>query len=344
MNFPTATLLASIGLCSATSAQSFNVDLGVASVGTPSASYGGAGGSPGVWNGIDPSGAQAPQALVDLFGAPTNVTLSMPVSGGVSTANPCLMGEDRLLLEDYVDPLPGGAYVFEGIANGNYTVICYSFAPDDFTLTTDIDVLGGAGGVQVVGGYDWCSTMTQGQLDTFSMHTVNVTDGTITVTYSQGATLFETFNGFQIVSGIGPVGTNYCTAANNSTGSPSTMRASGSSVVSDASFTLRTSGLPTNQFGIFLASRSQAFIPGTNGTSNGNLCLGGVIGRFNRPGEILLSGTTGEFNLFMNLSQFPQGAGVVAVMPGDTWNFQAWHRSSVGLGSNFSDGLEVPFQ
>lgn len=344
MNVPTATLLATIGLCGVSSAQSFNVDLGIVALGTPSPSYGGAGGSPGFWNGIDPSGAQGPQPLLDLSGAPSNVVLSMPVGGGVSTPNPCLTGEDQLLLGDFTDPLPGGAYVFEGLTNGAYTVISYSFAPDDFTLTTDINVLGGAGGVQVVGGYDWCTTMSQGQLDTYSMHTVNVTDGIITVTYDAGATSFETFNGFQIVSGIGPVGTNYCMAANNVTGGPSTILASGSGVVSDANFRLRASGLPSNQFGIFLASTIQAFLPGTNGTSNGNLCLGGSIGRFNRPGEILSTGSTGEFSLLMDLNQFPQGSGVVAVMPGETWNFQAWHRSAVGLGSNFSDGLTVSFQ
>ena len=38
--------------------------------------------------------------------------------------------------------------------------------------------------------------------------------------------------------------------------------------------------------------------------------------------------------------------GLVAVMPGDTWNFQAWHRDFVGgsVTSNFSDGLSVDFR
>jgi hypothetical protein len=30
-------------------------------------------------------------------------------------------------------------------------------------------------------------------------------------------------------------------------------------------------------------------------------------------------------------------------MAGQTWNFQAWHRDQVGLGSNFTDGLEIQF-
>ena len=325
-------------------AQSFNIDLGVSTVGVPSSTYGGAAGSPGVWNGIDPSGSTGPYPLVDLSGAPTGVTLTTPVSGGVSFSNPCLAGDDRLLLEDFTDPLPGGAYVFSGLQNQSYTVICYSFAPDDFNLTTDISVVGGMGGTQTVGGYDWCATMMQGQLDTYSLHTVSVTDGTITITYDAGATLYETFNGFQIVAGSVNIGSNYCMAAHNATGSPSSMAASGSDLASDNLFTLRATGLPTNQFGIFLTSMTQGYVVGVNGTSNGNLCIGGVIGRLIAPGQILSSGATGEFQLPLDLNQLPQGNGVVSVMPGQTWNFQAWHRSNIGLGSNFSDGLEVLFR
>ena len=141
----------------------------------------------------------------------------------------------------------------------------------------------------------------------------------------------------------GGIGMNYCMAAANSTGSASSMAASGSLAVVDNNFTLAANGLPTNQFGIFVASMTQGFVPGTNGTSNGNLCLGGAIGRFSRPGEILSSGSAGVFALPVDLTSVPLGNGVVSVMAGETWNFQAWHRDGVGLGSNFTDGLEVTF-
>ena len=149
-------------------------------------------------------------------------------------------------------------------------------------------------------------------------------------------------NAFQIreVSG-GSLGSNYCVAANNTTGVPGAMFATGSLIASNDDLTLGATNLPVNQFGIFLASMTQGFNMGTNGTSNGNLCLGGAIGRFN---TIRNSGAAGEFTLTVGTQMIPQGGGTVAIMAGQTWNFQAWHREGAGLGSNFTDGLEVMFQ
>lgn len=140
------------------------------------------------------------------------------------------------------------------------------------------------------------------------------------------------------------VGTNYCVAALNSTGTIGVMSASGSPVAAANDLTLNAFSLPLNQFGIFVTSMTQAFIPGANGTSNGNLCLAGAVGRFTLPSQIISSGMSGTLSLDVNLTQFPQGAGTVAVLSGQTWNFQAWHRDGVGLGSNFTDGLQIDFQ
>ncbi len=143
----------------------------------------------------------------------------------------------------------------------------------------------------------------------------------------------------------GGLGTNYCgPGPANSTGASGVMSASGSVVASANNLTVTASSLPPSQFGIFVTSRTQGFIPNAGGTSNGNICLGGVIGRFFQPSQILSTGSTGEFSLQLPLASFPQGNGTVAVIAGDTWNFQAWHRDSVGLGSNFTDGYEVQFQ
>ena len=141
------------------------------------------------------------------------------------------------------------------------------------------------------------------------------------------------------------LGTTYCgPAAVNSTGSPGIVTATGSAVVSANSLTLVAEGLPANQFGIFLTSRTQAFVPGAGGTSNGNICLGGMIGRFALPSQILNSGGAGTFSFAADLTAFPQGSGFVPVAAGETWNFQAWYRDPVGLGSNFTDGVEIAFQ
>ena len=145
------------------------------------------------------------------------------------------------------------------------------------------------------------------------------------------------------VGGPGPIGTNYCSANANSTGNAGSISGFGETRVSANDVTLTASNLPPNQFGILIVSATQGFVPNAGGTSNGNLCLGGAIGRYVGPGEILSSGAAGEFSLAIDLGLIPQGGGTTATMAGDTWNFQAWHRDAVGLGSNFTDGIEIVF-
>ena len=142
----------------------------------------------------------------------------------------------------------------------------------------------------------------------------------------------------------GELGTNYCTAVVNSTGVAATMGASGSTNIAANNLALNASDMPNNQFGIFVTSMTQGFVAGAGGTSNGNLCVGGSIGRFSLPNQILTTGGNGSFDLTVDLSMVPQGASFTAVSSGDTWNFQAWYRDGVGLGSNFTDGLEITFQ
>ena len=143
--------------------------------------------------------------------------------------------------------------------------------------------------------------------------------------------------------GPGPVGTNYCSANVNSTGNTASISGFGETSVASNDLTLTASDLPANQFGIIVVSATQGFVPNAGGTSNGNLCLGGAIGRYVGPGEILSSGGAGEFSLAIDLGVIPQGGGTTATVAGDTWNFQAWYRDGVGLGSNFTDGIEISF-
>ena len=142
---------------------------------------------------------------------------------------------------------------------------------------------------------------------------------------------------------FGNLGTNYCTPVPNSTGVPGVVEASGSRLVSSDNFSLTAKALPARQFGIFLAAPLQGYIPGAGGTSNGNLCLSGAIGQFVQAGQVKHSGAAGEFSMQVPLTQVPQLGGFISVLPGDTWNFQAWHRDTVGLGSNFTNGVEVEF-
>ncbi len=143
----------------------------------------------------------------------------------------------------------------------------------------------------------------------------------------------------------GTVGTNYCTAAQNSTGAAAAMSATGSAVAASNDLTLAGSSLPQNSFGFFLTSTVQGFVANPGG-SQGNLCLAGSIGRYVGPGQIKNSGATGQISLLVDLTQHPTPNGGVVVTAGQTWNFQAWYRDVVGgsATSNFTDGLSVTFQ
>ena len=145
--------------------------------------------------------------------------------------------------------------------------------------------------------------------------------------------------------GGGGLGTSYCTpAVANSTGNPAVFSASGSASVAANNLVLQANDLPNNAFGFFLTSLSQGFVPNAGG-SQGNLCLGGSIGRYVGPGQIQNSGLTGSISLAVNLAQHPTPVGPVSVAAGETWNFQAWFRDSVGgvATSNFTDGYEIDF-
>ena len=145
--------------------------------------------------------------------------------------------------------------------------------------------------------------------------------------------------------GGGGVGTSYCTANPNSTGSIANTTGAGSDVVADNNLTLSTSNLPANSFAFYLASQVQGFAANPGG-SQGNLCLAGSIGRYVGPGQIQQADATGNISLALDLTQVPQPTGFVSVGIGDTWNFQAWYRDAVGgsATSNFTDGLSVTFQ
>ena len=153
---------------------------------------------------------------------------------------------------------------------------------------------------------------------------------------TSGAYLFEV---------LPVIGVPYCgPAVANSTGVPGFLTAGGSRNASDNYVILDALDLPMNSWGFFLAGLTQGFVTNPGG-SEGNLCLGGAIGRYVGPGQIKNSETEGSFRLILDLTQMPQPAGFVSVQSGDTWSFQTWHRDAVGgaATSNFTNGVEVQF-
>ncbi|MEZ6016258.1 MAG: hypothetical protein R3F49_14155 [Planctomycetota bacterium] len=142
------------------------------------------------------------------------------------------------------------------------------------------------------------------------------------------------------------IGVAYCgPAVANSSGSSAAMSASGSADVASNNLVLTAEGLPQNAFGFFLTSTTQGLLLNPGG-SQGNLCLAGSIGRFVGAGQIQNSGAAGLISLALDLTQQPTPTGLVAVLPGQTWNFTAWFRDTIGgnATSNFADALEIQFQ
>ena len=150
----------------------------------------------------------------------------------------------------------------------------------------------------------------------------------------------------RVFSGCDALGTSYCGPANlNSTGQPGVISACGIDLAYlwpvSGYFMLRATDLPLNQLGYFLASETQGFIANPGG-SQGNLCLGGNIGRLNQ--QIRNSGAAGSFTIQVDLTSIPTNP-PQWVMAGETWNFQAWFRdNNPGPTSNFTDGVSVLFQ
>lgn len=144
---------------------------------------------------------------------------------------------------------------------------------------------------------------------------------------------------------IGPIGAPYCGAQPNSTGLSTELTATGSTGVVFADVTLEASRMPAGVLGLFVVSATTDFVVGPGG-SQGNLCLGGFIGRYDRAGELFVSDGSGEGDLALDfgpLESVPNQ--FVPILPGDTWHFQLWHRDSVGgtQTANFSNGLTIAF-
>ncbi|QDV06230.1 LVIVD repeat protein [Planctomycetes bacterium Poly30] len=149
---------------------------------------------------------------------------------------------------------------------------------------------------------------------------------------------------FRIIDAIcgDPVGTAYCAAEPNSSGGTGEIAAEGSAFLTRNDLQLVASGLPTSQTGFFVVSSAQAFVPAVGG-SQGNLCVGANTGRY--LAQVGNSGTTGEIRLIVDSGAIPQPMSTVGTLPGDTWNFQCWHRDANPMPtSNFTRGYSVTFR
>lgn len=140
--------------------------------------------------------------------------------------------------------------------------------------------------------------------------------------------------------------------APNSTGQAGTIAASGSVQVMDDDLSLEARQLPPGSFAFFITSRTLTPPLPMPGGSQGYLCLGGSIGRFqsqvgavSAAGVYRISTDPGAGPQRFSLTSFPHPNGTVPVMAGETWGFQCWHRDTSGgaATSNFSEGIALTF-
>ena len=99
------------------------------------------------------------------------------------------------------------------------------------------------------------------------------------------------------------LGTSFCgPAATNSTGGSASLAVTGDDLSSTNAVWLGCSGLPANSFGFFITSETTDFVANPGG-SQGNLCLGGSIGRLSN--QIVNSGSAGWVATSLDLTQVP---------------------------------------
>jgi hypothetical protein len=135
------------------------------------------------------------------------------------------------------------------------------------------------------------------------------------------------------------VGSNYCIAAQNSTGSPAPMSASGSSRLSQNDLVLAAGPVAQSQLGLFYYGPEQILFP----FGDGFRCVGaGVLGTF-RLYPPVAADATGTLLCPVDSTSPPSAAGTLNA--GSTWNFQTWYRDpdAGGAGFNLSDGFSIYF-
>jgi len=129
-------------------------------------------------------------------------------------------------------------------------------------------------------------------------------------------------------------------ATNNSTGAPGRLALTGYDVAGGLPLRLVATDLPPNQFGFFVVSQTTANVPFPGG-SDGVLCLGGAIGRFNA--QIASTGANGYLEIGVDTNLLPVLPGVAA-QAGQTWTFQGWHRDfNPTQTSNFTEARSILF-
>ncbi|MCP3916220.1 MAG: hypothetical protein GY711_11745 [bacterium] len=153
---------------------------------------------------------------------------------------------------------------------------------------------------------------------------------------------------FVVCGGTG-IGTDPSLCSNpvpNSTGVGALIFAAGSTSAGAANVRLYAVNVPAGQAGIFFASRTLGFVIGPGG-SQGNICVLGSQGRYSMPGDIFFGAGAGSYTPIggLQVGSRPVPTSPLpgeAIVAGDTWNWQAWHRDIAG-NTNFTNVVQITF-
>ena len=372
MNSPFFTFLACTILASplvaAQSPVGINVDIersGPANV--PPPTYGAASFQAGVWNRMQVQlGPFSSGPLVDVHGNPSPVTIDVLSSEHRIQLfwTPCgLVGSDAQLMGDglecgwgrgsnYAPAGPSNQIEIRNLPAGSYRLFTYSSGSGLVSTWVSVSLSGFLGGnannqTDLTGDCfeGFALTGAQGEIRTHFSKNLDVQAGQ-TVYVHVGPWFLDyhaQIAGFQIVPDGSSQSEEYCTSPANSTGQMASLVFSGTPSTATNDLTIGVRDLPLNQFGYFIVGQNQGggvIPPG----SQGNLCIGGSIGRHNRPGEVQFSGSIGAVAMPIDLLDIPQGPGPTFIRYGETWNWQYWYRDQNPQStSNFSNAHQVSF-
>jgi len=331
------------------SSQSFNIDFGDnVTLGTPSATYGGASGQAGFWN-----DCIGDMPLADIAGNATGVSISLV---GVDTPygfdELCTAGEDQMLMDDIMyTGGTSGYFQFTGLADGSYEVYTYAMAPDSNVFLTDVTIVGSTEGTLTVGG-DFCLGFVH--LATHAVHHVNVVGGNAQIDVAINAS-YTSLNGMQIIqTGGGAAGTAFCfgdaascpcanggsadSGCANGSGSGAVMTSSGSGSVSADDLVLSSTGLIGNQPGLYFQGNNAVNTGLGVQFGDGLRCAGGGVIRL----QVRFADVNGGSATSISVST---KGGCAA---GDVKRYQIWYRDPAttpcGAQFNLSNGYEVTWE